>query len=286
MLTYQRAGLFLATRSATVASALLLLTVGAATCSPSSSGPATGADAGRGGGDPSGEGGRAVAGTRGDSEATGGNGGTAGGRAASRDAAAPHDGPVAKSSEMFTCNEVLGIGLTNEWYTAGFEDGVDGSRWQLRWSQGATMDVYADPGAAAWRAPVVSPCASATAAPDRVLFVAWSWAIHDADTWRVTLERAVNTVRSKVPSARAIELLTIVRGPGNTACGGPNAAESTRVPSYADTAAAEIAAASGGLVRIAPPFEAPTCDLFQQDSPHLTATGNATVARLIAAHYR
>jgi len=52
-----------------------------------------------------------------------------------------------------------------------------------------------------------------------------------------------------------------------------------------DEAIATVAAKYPNLVRVAPPFYAPSCDVFQPDSPHYAAGKAADVSKVFSAYY-
>jgi len=96
----------------------------------------------------------------------------------------------------------------------------------------------------------------------------------------------VNNIKTKYPSARSIDLLSIIRGPANKACDpNPNAAESTKIPAGLDDAIAKVALANPGLVQAGPKIEATACSDFTGVGPHLTSAGNMKMAALYAAYY-
>src|SRR5262249_13856041 len=53
----------------------------------------------------------------------------------------------------FTCTEVLGVSVTGDWFGAGFEDGIDGGRWQARSRTHAFVEQWADPNSDLWSLP-------------------------------------------------------------------------------------------------------------------------------------
>jgi len=78
--------------------------------------------------------------------------------------------PVApRTAASFECSQVIGFSQTNEWYAGGFERVVDNARWQLLWQGGASIELWADPRFSGWSQPLVSPCASRSTSPDRIL---------------------------------------------------------------------------------------------------------------------
>lgn len=207
----------------------------------------------------------------------------------------------------FVCTEMMGMLTTGEWYNAGFEDGLGaalGAKWQGRFAHYGYVMEYARPTSYVWTPTPVggvnnvnltTPCTESANAPDRIVYQAWSWELTTQEAWVTNLEAALATIRAKRPSARRIELMTIVRCPMNGWCHadkpplGPDtdhnaAKQDCHVPEYVDAAFAQVAAAHPELVSVAPKFEAHAC-AANIDGIHLGG-GNRPVASDIAAHYK
>lgn len=208
----------------------------------------------------------------------------------------------------FTCTEVIGLMTTGEWYNAGFVEGLGaglGAKWQGRFAHYGYVMEYAKPDSYAW-SPVAlkgvnsvtltEPCATGGAAPDRIVYQAWSWELTTEEDWVTHLEAALATIRAKRPSAKRIDLMTIIRGKDNGWCHpdkpplGPGTdhdatKQDCHVPAYIDAAFAKVAAHHPALVSVAPRFEAHAC-ADKIDGIHLGKTQNAAVAKDIADHYR
>jgi hypothetical protein len=142
-------------------------------------------------------------------------------------------------------------------------------------------------------------CAAGSDAPDRIVYQAWSWQLTTEKEWISNLRAAIETIRAKRPSAKRIDLMTIIRSPQNGWCHtttpplrpslGPGTdhdatLQDSHVPDYVDAAFAKVAAAYPDLVSIAPGFEAHAC-ADHIDGIHL-GSGNAAVAKDIAAYFR
>ncbi len=41
----------------------------------------------------------------------------------------------------FVCTQIMGVSVTGDWFGAGFEEGIDGGRWQSVWRQHAFLDL-------------------------------------------------------------------------------------------------------------------------------------------------
>jgi hypothetical protein len=187
-------------------------------------------------------------------------------------AAGTSDGP---SAADFVCTEVLGVSVTGDWFGAGFEKGIDDGRWQVRWRTHAFLELWADPANDLWALPAQSPCTQRSADPDRVIFTAVNWEYKTRPEWEAKLDAVVATLRAKRPGARRIELMTMLRGPGNRTCGDYRSV----VQPYIDEAIAAVAARHPGLVVAAPRVELATCEPFLKGGPHYTEAGMAAVAQ-------
>ncbi len=195
-------------------------------------------------------------------------------------AACAHQTTVA--APMYTCTQVIGVSVTGDWFNAGFEDGLDGGRWQVLWRGQAFIDLWADPKSDLWSLAPQSPCTSGSANPDRVIFTGVNWEHKTAAQWEQRFTAVVDTIRGKYPAVKRIDLLTMLRAPGNKSCGNPK----TVVEPYIDEAIAAVAARSPGLVFAGPKVEADGCDVFTKGGPHYTDAGKAAVARAYNRHLR
>jgi pimeloyl-ACP methyl ester carboxylesterase len=191
----------------------------------------------------------------------------------------------------FLCHQVTAMTLTREWYDAGFEQnpGITDDRWQLKARQSGYITEWANPDSAFWNHPVQSPCASGSASPDHVVLTVLSWrpaCCTTAAAWEEVVSRAVTNFRAKYADLKRIDLMTVIRGPGNGTCPLPPAAnEYIVMPAELDAALAAVAARFPAFVYVAPKFEASSCDAFVGGGPHLTPAGNAEVAQAISAHF-
>lgn len=228
-----------------------------------------------------GRGGTAGSGTSGSGGKEGGGGGAAGagGRAGSGGATGGATGP-------FTCNQVTGGKLTDEWFAGGFEGVVDDRRWQVKWREDAYVEVWADAQSSFWTAQVDSTCAINTSSPDRLVFGTVSFKYKTQTEWRTGITQAVNNFKARWPALRRIDLVTQIRGPNNMLCPTPPiAGETIAVPPEQDAAMADVAAAFPGFVFVGPRVEAHSCSEFQGGGPHLTAAGNMANMPVLANYF-
>lgn len=219
--------------------------------------------------------------------------------AAQKAAVAPPNGP-------FTCTELIGLYSSGEWWDGGFAEGLGNlkTRWQGRFSHYGYTYEYANPGSYAWSPVNVggvnnvrlsAPCAQNAETPDRIVYQAWSWELTSEEAWVDSLEAALATIRAKRPSARRIDIMTIIRCPRNGWCHsdkpplGPNTDHDAKkqdchVPGYVDAALAKVAANHPDLVSVTPKFEALSCS-ERIDGIHLHEQ-NGPAAAPIAAYYK
>ncbi len=122
----------------------------------------------------------------------------------------------------------------------------------------------------------VSPCVERSDHPDRVVFTGVQWVWKTREAWQEGLSAVVTNIRARYPGVKRIDLLTMLRGPGNRTCG----SEMTVVAPYVDEAVATVAAKFPGLVVAAPKVEVQSCDVFTKGGPHFTDAGMSAVARL------
>lgn len=128
-----------------------------------------------------------------------------------------------------TCTLVLGFSQTADWYMAPasrsdsdspvvgaiFESIVDGDRWQLKWAGGAGVNVYSNPDAGAWGAPIISPCVVGSGAPERIVYMISGPFGEDVPAWAAEIEKALDNIRDKFPSAEMIALQSVVGAPAD-----------------------------------------------------------------------
>jgi len=185
---------------------------------------------------------------------------------------------------VYTCTQVMGVSVVGEWYGGGFEDAVDDGRWQAITKLHAYIDLWSDPADPVWATEVTSPCVEGSGSPDRVLFLGCNWTYTTAAEWTTAFTAVVEDLRARYSNLRRVELLTMLRAPGNQLCGPASSAE-TIVQPFIDEAVEAVAAAYPGLVTAAPRFEAPSCDVFLLGGPHFTPAGKAEVAKVYGDYY-
>lgn len=205
---------------------------------------------------------------------------------------APADGaPDASSSSRprpgqdFVCNQVTGLQATGQWYAAGFEqDGVADDHWQAKTQHLAYIEKWADPAHTVWNQAITSPCAQGSDDPDRVVFVAFSPPSMTEPVWETALVADITTIKAKYPAVKEIDVMSMVRAPGNQLCPG-NSDPLVRIEPYVDQAIAAAVARFPDLARVGPQIYAPSCDAFVANDTDLTPAGAAAVARMVATYF-
>src|SRR5262245_60838764 len=79
-------------------------------------------------------------------------------------------GETGSAAGAYACTQIMGVSVTGDWFGAGFEDGLDGGRWQAMWRKHAFVNLWADPANELWSQPLTSPCTAGAQNPDRVIF--------------------------------------------------------------------------------------------------------------------
>ena len=107
---------------------------------------------------------------------------------------------------------MIGYSQTNQWYGA-FEAKMTNAKWELRWANGAGIDVWKDPNAGGWSVALVSPCAQDTNNPGRVLISISGPHGSNVAMWEADIQAGLTTMRSKLPRANVFILMPVVGGP-------------------------------------------------------------------------
>ena len=94
----------------------------------------------------------------------------------------------------------------------------------------------------------------------------------------------MTNIKTKYPSAKAIELLSFARGPGNMMCG---TSPYTMTTMAQDMAMQAVADKSAGMVKVGPKYFVPSCAAFMTaNNTNLTAAGGMAVAQMLEAVYK
>jgi hypothetical protein len=232
--------------------------------------------------------------------AAAGAGGSSDGGGAGQDGATDSQGGTGPSAGPFTCNMVLGLFTTSQWFngtnpggaskTFLQQPGIDATKWEGKMQKYSYVEKWADPMNALWSLTTANPCATNPTSPDRVLFVAFSPDTkHDQPTFQALVEKVIANIQAKYPSAKEIDILTMGRAPGNMMC--PNNSDTdTVIGAYEDDAFQAIADASNGLIKVGPKYYVPDCQnsyIFANDTDYTTTAANSIAiqnATYYAAH--
>jgi hypothetical protein len=230
--------------------------------------------------------------------ATGGANGTGGVRATGGNTGGPGgvgggQGGAGGATATFTCNLLIGNSTTQQWFDGGFltYPGIDPTHWEMFFVAHHYIDAWADPNDSAWTTPLdmSHACAHGSTAPDRVIFiVTFAPPYPPESTYETDTTSIVQDIEAKYPGVKRIELMTLVRSPGNVATACSSAANNEQsIPAAEDQGIAAVAAnpAFAGLVVASPPFYVSTCTDFLTDKPQYTTAGATDVAQVYGAYY-
>ncbi len=203
--------------------------------------------------------------------------------------------PGRATNDCFTCTQVIGysqVGALNGWFVKDgvFESLVGSDGWQLIWENGATLHDWQRPGYRGWTNSVISPCASNSVAPDRVVLCLSGTNETDVAGWVANIEATLQTITNKLPSVRRIILQPIVGGPAHQTCvatnGNPVRASVSHP--YMDEAIAVVVAGRAGTqpeVVAGPSPEVRACEDYRDDIGHFTGEGAVAAAQAIGQYY-
>jgi hypothetical protein len=195
--------------------------------------------------------------------------------------------PVALAQQAsFTCTEVIGFSQTDQWYEAGFITSVpDAGAWQIRWTDGASIDRWADSSDWVWDpANLQSNCSQSSSSPDRVVLTVSGDYQSDPNWWAQQTQGAITQVRNHHPSGlRQIALQPVVGGPGGTLCGDQqnNVRASWNYP-YIKQGLSQVV---GGNVVLGASPEVQSCDDYTDNIGHLQDNARQYVGASLANFY-
>jgi hypothetical protein len=268
-----------------------------------------------------GSGGGSAGAVGGSAGSAGGSTGTAGAGAAGAGGAAPDGGAgqgggagaqagdSGTSAGPFSCTLVLGLFTTSQWFngtnpggaskTFLQQPGIDATKWEGKLQKYSYIEKWADPANGLWTQMTQDACTTNPTTPDRIMFVGFSPGIAadqdygmyhlmttDQAGWETQLNTVITNIKTKYPSAKEIDILTMGRAPNNMLCAN-NSDIDTIIAAYEDAAFEAVAAASNGLVKVGPKYYVPDCAtsyIFANDSDYTTTGANALAIQL-ATYY-
>jgi hypothetical protein len=184
-----------------------------------------------------------------------------------------------------TCTQIVGFSQSMQWYFGGFR-GTVGSSWELRWVGGGSIGNWADPNYVGWTddSNQVDGCASNASSPDRALLNITDDFHSDISYWVTETTAAMNNLRRKYPSVRAIILQPVVGGPGGSQCtfNGSVVRASFNYP-YINQAIDQMANGTTVLKGMAPTVR--TCADYADNMGHLTDSAKGPIGVTIGNFY-
>jgi hypothetical protein len=108
----------------------------------------------------------------------------------------------------------------------------------------------------------------------------------DQAGWVTELNTVITNIKTKYPTAKEIDILTMGRAPNNMLCSN-NSDVDTIIAPYEDAAFQAVADASNGLVKVGPKYYVPDCEtsyIFANDSDYTTTAANY-IATEVATYY-
>ena len=200
--------------------------------------------------------------------------------AGATEGSSPGSGP---SSSDFVCSWVLGIHTTQEWFVAGFENIVDNARWECSGIEMAQFG-WANPNSTLWQSPIDSPCTTSSKTPDRIVFTGVDSVSTTVAEFLPQYVSVVNIIKTKFPSVKRIDLMTLARAPGDMECIGANRSGSSYIKPAQDEAIAMMVAMYPGFVFATPKWEVKSCSDFTL-CPHITPQANMELAKTIGDYF-
>ena len=125
---------------------------------------------------------------------------------------------VAAQSSGFACSEMLGFSETAQWYDGFIAAVPDPGSWQLRWTSGGSVDLWANPNYNGWSGGALTTHCRNGASPDRVVLNISGDYQTDPNWWAAETSQVISIVHSRYPNVRQIALQPVVGGPGGSRC--------------------------------------------------------------------
>jgi len=192
-------------------------------------------------------------------------------------------GGATGSTKAYTCNQVIGIDSTSEWYTGGFENQVPNEKWQIIYHHPGYVEDWADPNDEVWGLAPTSACTMNSTNPDRVIFNIYSETLTTKDTLVTAINKAITNFKAKYSRLQRIDILTMTRAPNNMPCVQGN--NGSIVQQYVDDAAAAVVSAGPPPVTATQKFFALDCNVFDSGGPHFSTSGKPIVAKIYGDYY-
>ncbi len=193
------------------------------------------------------------------------------------------------TADSFACTLFVGNSTTQQFFDGGFLDypGIDASKWELLWKADHYIDLWANPMDDAWNTPLDQghACAASATMPDRVIFIVTRWPPEPESYYTTNLTSIVKIIQGKYPTVKRIDLVTLIRAPGNKGCDGTQSEQT--IPLAEDQGVSATVAAFPGLVFSVPPQYVPQCaDFVSATAPQYSPTpGAGDVAKVYGQYF-
>jgi hypothetical protein len=210
-------------------------------------------------------------------------------RRATRPASPPEPATSAPAAPGADCTLVLGFSVTSNWYRDGeFEQqpGIDDAAWEVIALGGHDVWVWSDPTTRAFSKPPLSPCGSE---PDRIVYqvAAKGWRDRSEGEIAAALQRSIENIRARWPTAHVVELIPIVGGPDERPCPASSTRGGVVDASEMNPLMSELIAhvADGDDVIAGPDLLLADCSQYVDGRGHLTEDGSRYIASVLARHF-
>ncbi|HEX2669910.1 MAG TPA: hypothetical protein VHM25_03505 [Polyangiaceae bacterium] len=214
-------------------------------------------------------GGSGMAGSGGD--AVGGSAGTSGA------------GPDGGASYPYSCNLIIGIQTTSEWFR-DFDDLVDIERWEMMHKDSAHLEKWAEPDHELWSLEKDPACAQNAEAPERVVFMGVEYDYTTVEEFLPDYVAVIENIKTKYPSVKRVDVMTYTRAPANMECTSADRSAYSYIKPAQDEAITQLVAKYPGFVYATPRWEVESCDDFNY-CPHLTGDANEKLAATLASYF-
>ena len=191
----------------------------------------------------------------------------------------------AAAAGPFTCSWVLGIHTTQEWFQAGFLNVVDPTRWEASGFESAQFS-WQNANSGLWTQAFSSAtsCAKNARTPDRIVFCGVDSASTTVAEFLPEYLKVIDIIKTKFPTVKRVDLMTLARAPGDKECIGANRSGSSYIKPAQDDAIAMVVTMYPGFVFSTPKWEVQACSDFGL-CPHISLAANMTLAKTIGEYF-
>ena len=125
--------------------------------------------------------------------------------------------PLSDAQQVgYNCTLVLGYSQVANWYISGsFESYVNNATWQLKWMNGAGVEVWGRASLNINSVTTSSPCTNNSTTPDRVVYSVSGGQGNNVSEWVEGIKNVTANINADLPSVRLILLQPVVGGVGS-----------------------------------------------------------------------